>query len=80
MRSLIETAVLITGCGSAICWFASAMWHLPSIKPGHSRATDELDKVTELSDRLRRISRWNFWAAGLMGLTALLSVSARLLG
>ncbi|MEA2923568.1 MAG: hypothetical protein QOD25_690 [Alphaproteobacteria bacterium] len=76
MRSLIETAVVITGCGSAICWFASAMWRLPSIKPGR----DELTKVTELSVRLQRISRWNFWAAGLMGVTALLSVSARLLG
>ena len=52
MRSLIETAVLITGCGSAICWFASAMWHLPSIKPGRDR---ELAKVTELSVRLQRI-------------------------
>ena len=50
MRSLIETAVLITGCGSATCWFASAMWHLPSIKPG----IDELAKVTELSNRLGR--------------------------
>ena len=76
MRSLIETAILITGCGSATCWFASAMWHLPSIKPGK----DELAKVTELSDRLQRISRWNFWAAGLMGVTALLSVWARFLG
>ena len=76
MRSLIETAVLITGCGSATCWFASAMWHLPSIKPG----IDELAKVTELSNRLQRISRWNFWAAGLMGITALLSVWARFLG
>jgi hypothetical protein len=76
MRSLIETAVLIMGCGSATCWFASAMWHLPSIKPGR----DELAKVTELSNRLQRISRWNFWAAGLMGVTALLSVWARFLG
>ena len=76
MRSLIETAVLITGCGSATCWFASAMWYLPSSKPGK----DELAKVTELSDRLQRISRWNFWAAGLMGVTALLSVWARFLG
>ncbi len=76
MRSLIETAILITGCGSATCWFASAMWHLPSSKPGK----DELAKVTELSDRLQRISRWNFWAAGLMGVTALLSVWARFLG
>ena len=76
MRSLIETAVLITGCGSATCWFVSAMWHLPSIKPGK----DELAQVTELSNRLQRISRWNFWAAGLMGVTALLSVWARFLG
>ena len=76
MRSFIETAVLITGCGSAICWFASAMWHLPGIKPG----SDELAKATELSVRLQRIGRWNFWAAGLMGVTALLSVWGRLLG
>ena len=76
MRSLIETAILITGCGSATCWFASAMWHLPSIKPGK----DELAQVTELSNRLQRISRWNFLAAELMGVTALLSVRARFLG
>jgi hypothetical protein len=75
MRSIIETAVLITGCASAICWFASAMWHLPRIKP----AGDEMAKVSELSDRLQRIGRWNFWAAGLMGVTALLSVWGRLL-
>ena len=80
MRSLIETAALITGCASAACWFASAMWHLSSIKPERARATDELDKVTELSNRLQRISRWNFWASGLMGVTALLSVTARFLG
>jgi hypothetical protein len=76
MRSIVETAVLITGCASAICWFASAMWHLPRIKP----AGDEMAKVSELSDRLQRIGRWNFWAAGLMGVTALLSVWGRLLG
>jgi hypothetical protein len=76
MRSLIETAALITGCVSATCWFASAMWHLPKIKPG----IDETAKVTELSNRLQRISRWNFWAAGSMGVTALLSVWARFLG
>jgi len=75
MRSVIETAVLITGCASAICWFASAMWHLPGIKP----AGDELAKASELSDRLQRSSKWNFWAAGLMGVTALLSVWGRLL-
>jgi hypothetical protein len=76
MRSLIETAALITGCASATCWFASAMWHLPRIKP----SIDELAKVTELSNRLQRISRWSFWASGLMGVTALLSVWARVLG
>ena len=47
MRSFIETAVLIAACGSAVCWFTSAMCHLPSIKPGK----DEVDKVTELSNR-----------------------------
>jgi len=76
MRSLIETAILITGCGSATCWFASAMWNFPISKPGK----DELSKVAELSNRLQRISRWNFWAAGLMGVTALLSVWTRFLG
>ena len=76
MKSLIETAVLITGCGSATCWFVSAIWYLTSSKSGN----DELAKINELSNRLQKISRWNFWAAGLMGVTALLSVWARFLG
>ena len=76
MRSFIQTAALITACGSAVFWFASAMCRLPGIKP----SMDELDKVTELSNRLQRMSTWNFWAAGLMGVTALLSVWIRFLG
>jgi hypothetical protein len=76
MRSFIQTAALITACGSAVFWFASAMCRLPSIKP----SMDELDKMTELSNRLQRMSTWNFWAAGLMGVTALLSVWVRFLG
>jgi hypothetical protein len=76
MRSFIQTAALITACGSAVFWFASAMVHLPSVKP----SMDQLDKVTELSNRLQRMSTRNFWAAGLMGVTALLSVWARVLG
>ena len=76
MRSFIQTAALITACGSAVFWFASAMRRLPGIKP----SMDELDKVTELSNRLQRMSTWNFWAAGLMGVTALLSVWIRFLG
>jgi len=76
MKSIIETAALITGSVSAACWFASAVRHLPGIKPG----MDETAKVNELSNRLQRISRWNFWAAGLMGVTALLSMWARFLG
>ena len=75
MKSFVETAALIAASGSAVCWFTSAMCRLPSIKPG----IDELDKVTELSNRLQKMSTWNFWAAGLMGVTALLSVVARLL-
>jgi hypothetical protein len=75
MRPYIETAALIAACGSAVCWFASAMCRLTDIKPG----IDELDKVTELSKSLRRMSTWNFWAAGLMGITALLSVLAKFL-
>ena len=76
MKSFIETAALITGCGSAAFWFASAMCRLRGIKPGKG----DLDIVTELSDRLQRMSTWNFWAAGLMGVTALLSVWIRFLG
>jgi len=74
MTSFIQTAALIAACGSAIFWFASAMCRLPGIKPG----MDELEKMTELSNRLQRMSTWNFWAAGLMGVGALLSVWARL--
>ena len=76
MRSFIQAAALITACGSAVFWFASAMCRLPGIKP----SMDELDKVTELSNRLQRMSTWNLWAAGLMGVTALLSVWIRFLG
>jgi hypothetical protein len=76
MKSFVESAALIAASGSALCWFISAMCHLPSNKPG----TKESDKVTELSNRLQRMSTWNFWASGLMGVTALLSVWARLLG
>ena len=76
MRSFIQIAVIIAACGSAIFWFASAMCRLPSVKPG----ADELDTVTELSKSLQRMNRRNFWAAGLMGVTALLSALARFLG
>jgi hypothetical protein len=76
MRSFIEIGAMITACGSAIFWFTSAMCRLPSIKPG----LGELDKITELSKKLQSMSRWNFWAAGLMGVTALLSARVRFLG
>ena len=76
MRPLVETGAMIAACGSAIFWFRSAMCRLPSIKPG----TDEADTVTELSKALRNMNRWNFWAAGLMGVTALLSALGRFLG
>lgn len=76
MRSLIETGAMITACGSAIFWFMSAMSRLPGIKSG----IDELEKVTELSKALQRMNRLNFWAAGLMGVTALLSALSRFLG
>ena len=75
MRSYIETGAMIAACGSAIFWFMSAMCRLPGIKPG----IDELDKVTELSKALQRMNRLNFWAAGLMGVTALLSALGRFL-
>jgi len=63
MRSFIESVAIAAACGSAIFWFASAMCHLPNSKPG----TDDLQKINELSKKLQRMSRWNFWAAGLMG-------------
>jgi hypothetical protein len=66
---------MIAACGSAIFWFMSAMCRLPSIKP----STDEVGGVTELSKALQRMNRWNFWAAGLMGVTALLSALGRFL-
>ena len=74
MRAYIETGATIAACGSAIFWFMSAMC-LPGIKQG----IDELDKVTELSKALQRMNRLNFWAAGLMGVTALLSALGRFL-
>ena len=76
MRSSIEIAVIITACGSAVFWFMSAMCRLPSIKTD----MDESATVTELSKALQRMSRRNFWAAGLMGVTALLAALARYLG
>jgi len=75
MKSYIETAAIITASGSAIFWFMSAAGSLPSIKAG----MDELDKVTELSSALHKMNRCNFWAASLMGVTALLSVWLRFL-
>jgi hypothetical protein len=76
MRSLIEAGAMIAACGSAIFWFMSAMCRLPGIKSG----INELEKVTELSKALQRMNRLNFWAAGLMGVTALLSALGRFLG
>jgi hypothetical protein len=51
------------------------MCRLPIAKQG----LDE-EQITELSKALRRMNRWNFWAAGLMGVTALLSASVRFIG
>ena len=69
MRLYIETGAMIAACGSAIFWFMSAMCRLPGIKPG----------IDELAKALQRMNRWNFWAAGLMGVTALLSALGRFL-
>jgi hypothetical protein len=76
VRSLIEAGAIVAACGSAIFWFMSAMCRLPGIKSG----IDELERVTELSKALQRMNRLNFWAAGLMGVTALLSALSRFLG
>jgi len=75
MKSYIETGIIIAACGSAIFWFMSAMCRLPAVKPG----AKEIDHG-ELSKALQRMSRWNFWAAGLMGVTALLAAFSRYLG
>ena len=75
MRSYVETGIIITACGSAIFWFMSAMCRLPTTKPG----ADEIDHG-ELSKVLQTMNRWNFLAAGLMGVTALLAALARYLG
>ena len=76
MRAVIETGVMMVACASAVFWFASAMCRLPSGKPG----ANELDTINELSKALQRMNRRNFWAAGLMGVTALLSALGRFLG
>jgi hypothetical protein len=76
MRSILETAVLITGCASAIFWFASAMCRLPLNRQG----VDEQARIAELSKTLQKMSNRNFWAAGSMGVTALLAVWIRFLG
>jgi hypothetical protein len=76
MRYYIETAAIITACGSAAFWFMSAASRLPSLKAG----MDEPTTVTELSKALQKMNRRNFWAAGLMGVTALLAALARYLG
>jgi len=68
-------ALCVCYSAHAVFWFASAMCRLPSAKP----STDELDTITELSKALQRMNRWNFWAAGLMGVTALLSALGRFL-
>ena len=75
MRSYVEAGIIIAACASAIFWFMSAMCRLPTAKPG----TEEIDHG-ELSKALHRMNRWNFWAAGFMGLTALLAALSRYLG
>jgi len=67
MKAYLETVIVITGCGSAIFWLISAMSRFPTVKPGGG----EIDR-SELSKVLRRMNRWNFFAARLMGVTALL--------
>ena len=75
MRSYIEPGIIIAACGSAIFWFMSAMCRLPTMRPG----AEEIDH-RELSEVLQRMNRWNFLAAGLMGVTALLAALLRYLG
>jgi hypothetical protein len=51
------------------------MCRLPTMKPD----AEEIDH-RELSKVLQRMNRWNFLAAGLMGVTALLAALLRYLG
>jgi hypothetical protein len=76
MRSVIEAAIIITVCGSAILRLIAAMCRLPSVKPD----VNETDQVTELFKVLRRMNRYNFCAAVLMSVTALLAALVRYLG
>ena len=76
MKSFLETAVLITGCASAAFWFASAMCRFPRKRSD----VDEVERIAELSRTLQKMSNRNFWAAGSMGVTALLAVWIRFLG
>ena len=76
MRPFIETGVIIAACGSAIFWFMSATCRLPRFKPG----TDELDMDPNCPKLCRESIDGIFWAAGLMGITAMLSAWARFLG
>jgi hypothetical protein len=74
MRSYVEAGIIIAACSSAIFWFMSAMCRLPTMKAG----AHEIDHG-ELSKALHRMNRRNFWAAGLMGVTALLAALSRYL-
>jgi hypothetical protein len=61
-------------------WFGCFLVCVRNVPSAQSKpGTDELEKMTELSNRLQRMSTWNFCAAGLMGIGAPLSVWARLL-
>jgi hypothetical protein len=56
-------------------WFGVFLVWVRNVPLAEGKAgIDELDKVSELSSRLQRMSTWNFWAAGLMGIGALLSI------
>ena len=62
-------------------WFGSILVPVRHVPFAHiKQGMEESDKVTELSKALQRMNRWNFWAAGLMGVTALLAALARYLG
>jgi hypothetical protein len=75
MKPYLEAGIIVALCGSAICWFMSAMSRLPTARLD----AEEIDH-RELSKALHRMNRWNFWAAGLMGFTALLGAFSRYLG
>jgi hypothetical protein len=66
MAKAFYIASLAATCAAAFLWFISASRPLTSIK----RGLEGLDRVTELSNDLQTMSKWNMWAAIATGFSA----------